>query len=247
MNRTRIAELLRPRWSGWVSAALLAVVVGVTNSAALATTLEIQFLGLDLYYDGNSIFDAGSSNTSRTGNPIYADPLTSVQFFLDGTLVHTLSSDVFADIYITDLGAMPAAGGLLASSGNGNSFGIDLLTSNNDPGWGLALNIDSMQMFYSGSNIAISVSGLATSIPVQLLPNGYEFDANQPLTIVMSSANLTGITTGVVDEVNVVTSMHAAGTGNIAGILVPEPGSMALLSIGFIGAVLLGWRHRKQR
>lgn len=243
MNLTRIADSLLATWSTFFSAALVALLLAATLPAAQAATLEIQFTGLDLFYDGNNIFDNGVHNTTRTGDPADADALTSIQFFLDNTLVHTLSSDVFADIYITNMGAMPAFGGLLTSSGNGDTFGIDLLTSNNNPGWGLALNIDSMQMFYTGSKIAISVSGLATSIPVQILPLGLAFDPNEPLTIVMSSANLSGVTTSG----GFVTAMHAAGTGNVAGVLVPEPGSMALLAIGFLGAMLLGWRHRNRR
>jgi len=243
MTRTRIADSLLAKGSALFSAAIFALLLGAASPVARAATLEIQFTGLDLYYDGNNIFDNGVHNTVRSGNPAEADALTSIQFFLDNSLVHTINSDVFADLYISNLGSMPAAGGVITSSGNGNTFGIDLLTSNSNPGWGLALNIDTMQMFYTGSQIAISVSGLATSIPVQLLPPGLAFDPNEPLTIVMSSANLSGVTTsgGFVD------AMHAAGTGNVAGVLVPEPGSMALLVIGFLGATLLGWRHRNKR
>jgi hypothetical protein len=243
MTRTRIADTLRAKWSLLFSAATLALLLGAAAPVAQAATLEIQFTGLDLFYDGNNVFDNGVHNTTRTGNPADADALTSMQFFLDNTLVHSINSNVFADIYITNMGAMPSAGGLLTSSGNGNTFGIDLFTSNNNPGWGLAMNIDTMQMFYTGSRIAISVSGLATSIPVQMLPLGLEFDPSEPLTIVMSSANLTGVT----NSGGFVTAMHAAGTGNVAGVLVPEPGSMALLAIGFLGATLLGWRHRNKR
>jgi hypothetical protein len=242
MNLTRIADSLRGNRITLRSAIIVALLLAASPVAS-AATLEIQFTGLDLFYDGNNVFDNGVHNTVRNGNPAQADALTSIQFFLDNSLVHTISSDVFADLYITNMGAMPAAGGLLTSTGNGNTFGIDLLTSNNNPGWGLAMNIDTMQMFYTGSRIAISISGLATSIPVQILPLGLAFDPNEPLTIVMSSANLSGVTTSG----GYVTAMHAAGTGNVAGVLVPEPGSMALLAIGFLGATLLGWRHRNRR
>lgn len=242
MNRTRLADFLLAKRSFLFAAAIAALILAI-SPVAQAATLEIQITGLDIFYDGNNVFDNGVHNTVRSGNPADADALASIQFFLDNTLVHTISSDVYADLYIANLGAMPAGGGVLNSTGNGDTFGIDLLTSANNPGWGLALNVDQMTMFYTGSKIAISVSGLATSIPVQLLPPGLSFDPNQPLTIVMSSANLSGVTTAG----GFVTGMHAAGTGNVAGVLVPEPGSMALLVIGFLGATLLGWRHRKHR
>jgi hypothetical protein len=243
MNRTRNADSLRKRWSVLLSAALFGLLALQAAPAAQAATLEIQFTGLDLYYDGNNIFDNGVHNTTRSGSPADADPLSSIQFYLDNTLVHTITSDVFADVFIADVGAIPVGGALLTSGGNGNDFGIDLLTSSNDPGWGLALDINSLRIFYTGSKIAIAASGLASGIPVQNLPPGLAFDPSEPLTIIMSSANLTGVTTGG----GFVTSMHAAGTGNVAGKLVPEPSSIVMLAIGFLGATLLGWRHRTRR
>jgi hypothetical protein len=207
-----------------------------------ASTLEIQFTGLDLDYDGTNIFDAGVHNTVGNGDPADADALTSMNFYVDGNLVGVLNTDVFVDVYIANVGAMPIGGGLLTSSGNGGAFGVDLLTSNNQPGWGLALNIDTMQFFYTGSQIAISVAGLATSIFAQQLPFALAYDTSQPVTIVMSSANLTNVATAG----GFVTSLEAAGTGNVAGIYVPEPSTFVLLGIGCFAAAIHAVRRRRR-
>jgi hypothetical protein len=165
-----------------------------------------------------------------------------MNFYVDGNLVGVLNTDVFVDVYIANVGAMPIGGGLLTSAGNGGAFGVDLLTSNNQPGWGLALNIDTMQFFYTGSQIAISVAGLATSIFAQQLPFALAYDTSQPVTIVMSSANLTNITTGG----GFVTSLEAAGTGNVAGVYVPEPSTLVLLGIGCVAAAVQAVRRRRR-
>lgn len=221
--------------------ALLAVAI-LTAPSAQAAVLEIQFTGLNLVYDGTDIFDAGVQNTTRTGNPADADSLTSMNFFLDGSLVGILNAGVYADVYIADILNIPAGGGLVTSGGNGNSFGIDLLTSNSNPGWGLALDIDSMQFLYTGSQIAISVAGTASGLFFQDLPFNLDFDSTQPITIVMSSANLTNFTTNG----GFVTGFHAAGTGNIAGTQVPEPSSVALAALGAVGLGAVAWRRRKR-
>jgi hypothetical protein len=207
-----------------------------------ASTLEIQFTGLDLDYDGNNLFDSGVHNTLGSGNPAQADSLTSMNFYVDGSLVGVLNTDVYADLYIANVGAMPVGGGVLNSLGNGGTFGVDLLTSNGVPGWGLALNINTMQFFYTGSNIAISVSGLASSIFAQQLPFALAYDPSQPVTIVMSSANLSNLTSAG----GFITNLKAAGTGNVAGVLVPEPSTFVLLGLGCIAAVGHAAKRRRR-
>lgn len=223
--------------------ALLAVAL-LSASAAQAGVLEIQFTGLNLQYDGTNIFDAGVHNIMGSGDPAEADSLTSMNFYLDGNLVGVLNSDVYADIYIADVLNIPTTGGVVVSGGNGGNFGVDLLVVNSIPGWGLALDIDSMQFFYTGSQIAISVSGLASDLFAQVLPFDLEFDDSQPITIVMSSANLTGVTS----MGGFLTGFNAAGTGNVAGtgFLIPEPGSLALAGCGLVGLAAYGWRRRKR-
>ena len=225
-----------------VLAACLIASFAVFSLPLQASTLEIQFTGLDLDYDGNNIFDGGVHNTVNGGGAALADSLTSMNFYLDGSLVGVLNSDVFADVYIANVGAMPVGGGVLNSLGNGGTFGVDLLTSNGAPGWGLSLNINSMQFFYTGSNIAISVSGLASSIFAQQLPFALAYDPTQPVTIVMSSANLSNLTTAG----GFITNIDAAGTGNVAGTYVPEPSTFVLLGLGCVATALHAVRRRRR-
>jgi hypothetical protein len=208
-----------------------------------AATLEIQITGLDFVYDGNNIFDAGVQNTTRSGDPADGNALLSMEFLVDGALVGTLDSDIWADIYLADIGPISDTGPtFVVSSGNGNAFGVDLLTTNAVPGWGLALNVDEVQFLYSGNEIAISVSGLATGIFDQSLPFGLAFDEFQNVTFVLSSANLTVATGG-----GLVTSIAASGTGNAKGILVPEPSSLVLMGLACIATAWFGVRSRKRR
>ena len=223
-------------------AASLLLALAAISAPVQASTLEIQFTGLNLDYDGTNIFDSPTHNTVRAGNPAQADSLTSMSFLVDNTLVGSvITSDIFADIYISGITNVPATGGVVNSSGNGGAFGIDLLTNNVIPGWGLALDINTMQFFYTGSNIAINVSGVATNIAAQMLPFGLEFEDSMPVTISITSANLTNVTTSG----GFLTGLKAAGTGNVAGILVPEPSSFILLGLGLATAALYAFRKRR--
>jgi hypothetical protein len=221
---------------------MLAVAI-LSASVAQAGVLEIQVTGLDLQYDGTNIFDAGVHNTVGNGNPAQSDVLTSMNFYLDGNLVGVQSVDVFADVYISNVLNIPVTGGVVVSNGNGGAFGVDLLSQNIIPGWGLALDINTMQLFYTGSQVAISVAGVATNLFAQSLPFGLEYDPSQTITIVMSSANLSGVTSAG----GFLTGFNSAGTGNIAGIgyVIPEPSSIVLGAFGILG--LAGYRLRRRK
>jgi hypothetical protein len=233
-NASRITRLILP-------VALLATAL-LAATAAQASTLEIQISGLDLQYDGTNIFDASVHNTIGDGIPAESDPLTLLEFYVDGNLVGSQSTNVFADIYIADVLNIPDSGGFVNSSGNGDAFGIDLLTQNQTPGWGVALNIDTMQFVYTGSQISITLAGLASSLHAQDLPFGLAFDPSQQITIVLSSANLSNVTAAG----GFLTGFNATGTGNIAGTLVPEPSSIALAGLG-LAAIAAVYRRRRSR
>jgi hypothetical protein len=225
--------------------ALVAALALAGASSLHAATVEIQFTGLDLIY-GNGDLDLGleihdaTSPIGGTGVPAVSDPLTNVNFFVDGSLVGTLTADVFADVFIDSVNSIPAGGGVVTSGGNNDSFGFDILTENGLPGWGLALNIDEIQVFYSGFEITIAGAGLAASVPAQDLPFGLVIDDNDPISIVFSSTNLTNVTSAG----GFLTGFNASGTGSISGTLVPEPSSIALAGFGLIGLVA-AWRKRR--
>jgi hypothetical protein len=222
-----------------LSSIVLCVLVSsaVLVAPASGAILEIQFSGMDLVYNGSDLFDAGASNTMGVGSPAQADSLLTMVFLVDGVQQGILTSNIGIDAYIKGLSGIPAAGGSVMTSGNGNGFGVDLLTKSSTPGWGLALQIDQFNFFYTGNKIAIAAGATSTSIFDQDLPFGLAFDPSQPISIVLSSANLTNVTTAG----GFVTGFNAAGTGNISGVLVPEPTTMLLLALGGLSLI----RRRK--
>jgi hypothetical protein len=218
-----------------LSPIVLSVLVSSAILAAPASgaVLEIQFSGMDLVYNGSDLFDAGASNTIGSGSPAQADSLLTMVFLVDGVQQGILTSNIGIDAYIKGLSGIPAAGGSVVTSGNASGFGVDLLTQAATPGWGLALNIDKFNFFYTGSNIAIAAGATSTSFFDQDLPFGLAFDESQPVSIVLSSANLTNVTTAG----GFVTGFRAAGTGNISGVLVPEPTTMLLLALSGLSLI----------
>ncbi len=64
----------------------------------------------------------------------------SMSFLVDGLQQgSTLSSNIAIDALIKGLSGIPAAGGSVQTSGNGNTFGVDLLTKAvPSAAWGLA-------------------------------------------------------------------------------------------------------------
>lgn len=208
-------------------------------ASAGAATLDIQFTGLDLVYDGTDIYDAGSI-AGGGGDSTLADALTTVDFLVDGVLVGSLDTDIWADVLIKGVSDIPVGGGMVSSAGNGDAFGFDLITSVAVPGWGLALNLDDVTVFYTGSGITLAGGALASSVPAQSLPFGLVIDAMDAVTIAFSSSNLSGLT----DDGTYLTSFTTAGTANVKGTaVVPEPSAMALLGLGVCGLIVV--RRRK--
>lgn len=221
-----------------VLVSVLAAVLAAGAAPAMAGLIEIQFTGLDLVYDGMKIVDAKSA-TGGTGNPADSDALTTVVFNYDGVEQGRLQSNIFADVKILNVTNILDTGGLIQSTGNGNSFGFDLLTSNSTPGWGLEMNIDKFSGFYSGFGISMAVSGVATAVPTQSLPFGLSINTGDQIAIVVSSANLSNVTASG----GFLTGFNASGTGNVRATGVPEPATLALLAAG-VGAMLLRRRGR---
>ena len=147
--------------------ALIAIVALLPSPASAGLVLDIQFTGLNVTYDGTAFTDA-VANTSGSGDPLQSDPLLSMKFVLDGALVGTLDSNLWADIYLP-VTNIPTNG---AKAGTGGIF--DLLTQDSVPGWGLALDVDEFLVTYAnlGGQKAMTVLGTASFFNTPNLPFG---------------------------------------------------------------------------
>ena len=201
-----------------------------------AASLEIQFLGLDLVYDGTAIYDA-KDTAGGSGVPAESDPLTKMDFLVDGISVGTLTTDIWADVRIPVTGIPIGGGAVIAMVGD--TFGFDLLTS--DLGWGLALGLDEFHLFYTGSKISFAGGGLASKVPTQALPFALEISEFDSVSIAFSSANMSSVT----DDGEFLTGFDASGTGAVKGVLVPEPASATMLLMAGLGLVVGLGRQRQ--
>lgn len=223
--------MIRKFFAGLAAAALLC-------AGARAAQIDIQFTGLDLVYDGTNLYDAGGA-AGGDGLPATADPLLGMSFLKDGVLVGSLTTDIFADILVEGVTNIPVGAGFVVSSGNGNDFGFDLLTSL--AGFGLALDIDTVSVFYLGNEIAITGGGVATQVFAQALPFGLVIDEGETVSFSFSSANLSSVSSSG----GFLTGFSASGTGNVHGTLVvPEPSTMAFGLMGVATVVAARLRRR---
>lgn len=231
---------------------ILVLFASVTAIGVQAAQLQIQFTGVNLeysvFYDAGpvlgDIFDGGGV-AGGAGDPVSADPLSFMDFTVDGVSAGALTSDIYLDTFIQDVWNIPVGGGTVQSQGNTFSgFGFDLLTQ---PGctwncWGLGLEIDTVQVNYSGSQISIQGSGLATGVFQQDLPYGLELDASKPITFDFTGTGITNLT----DDGVYLTGFNLAGTGTITGTLVPVPVPAAvwLFGSGMLGLVAVARRPK---
>ncbi|MEM7807779.1 MAG: PEP-CTERM sorting domain-containing protein [Planctomycetota bacterium] len=203
----------------------LAAVSVMTAASMAAASIQISVTGFDFSYDGEDITDADAAGS---------DELASVDFFSDGVLVGSLtpSDGIAADLLVEDVLGIPVGGGVVTSAAT-LGFGLDLTFGPNDF---LFLDLEDVQVFYSGSQIGVTGVTGDVDVALQNLPFGLEIDEGEPV-----SFSFSGLITDLTDNGQFVTSFDASGTAEVRGEIIPEPASIAMLGLG--GLTLLRRRR----
>jgi len=202
------------------------------TSSALAVTMEIQFTGVNLSYDPNTISDA-ESPAGGTGDPNDADPLDSIQFKVGGDLKGTaFTDDIFLDVSIPGVTNLPNSGSeIVTTSVSGGYFHLLIDTDPNAPNAEEFLKLDIDEVTITYLNITGTVQFMFGAAVVenysQNLPFGLEI--GDPVTVSFSTQVDVGSKT---IAGGFVTGFTSWGTGEVVGTFVPEPSSCVLGAIG---------------
>jgi hypothetical protein len=220
--------------------AVVTVVLATFSASSLAATIQISFTGLDLVYDGSAIYDAGS-NAGGLADPADADPLITVDFTVDGTLVGSLSSDISLDAFIPDITGISAAPNTVdVQTTPGNPGFFDLLIGTSPLASEFLLvdledvtftYIDILNMVQFTFGAAISDS-IAQNLPFGLV-------MGDPVTVSFSAQVVPGTK---IDNGTDITGFEASGTGEFRGPAIPEPTAALLLVLGTLATVMFGRR-----
>jgi hypothetical protein len=214
------------------------------SASSLAATIAINFAGMDLVYDGSAIYDAGA-NAGGNLDPAEADPLTTVDFFVDNSLAGSLSSDISLDAFIPDVTGIsdaPNTNYVQTTPGNPGFFDLLIGTSPLAAQY-IALDLGEVTVAYNDvlGLVQLTFGAAVADSAVQNLPFGLQ--VGQPVTVSFSAQVVPGTrTTGG----GLVTGFEASGTGEIQGPLVPEPAAGMLAVIGSLATMTLSRRRARR-
>jgi hypothetical protein len=224
-----------------LSGALAIFALVVFSVSATAATISINFTGMNLVYDGSAIYDAGD-NAGGNLDPAEADPLASADFFVDGGLVGSITSDLSLDVFIPDVtGISSAANTVDVQTTPGNPGFFDLLIGTTPlASEYLAIDLDEVTVTYIDvANIVQFTFGAAVSDSAsQNLPFGLA--VGTPVTVSFSAQITPGTRT---TSLGVVTGFAASGTGEITGPQVPEPAAGLLFVLGTLATAVTARRR----
>jgi hypothetical protein len=215
-----------------IGSAAFALLLAFVAAPTQAAMIEIQFTGMNLVYDGSAIYDAGSTN-GGLANPADADPLSSVEFSVDGTPVGAITSDISLDLHIPDVTGIPVGAGVVFNTTTpGNPGFFDLLIGTSPLASEFMLvGLGEVNITYVDVlNIVQFTFGAAVSnVFAANLPFGLEI--GDPITVSFSAQVTPGTLT---NDGTFITGFRATGTGEIRGTLIPEPSACVLAGLGLI-------------
>jgi len=214
--------------AGAVGAAAIAFAAAGADAGIL-----IQFTGMNLVYDGSALYDAGSTS-GGLADPADADSLISVDFFDNGVLVGSLSSDIALDVFIPGVVGIPAAPGTVfndTTAGDPGFFDLLIGTSPLASEF-LIVDLNSVNVTYvdiSGQVEFVFGAALASTF-AQNLPFGLVME--DPLTVSFSAQVDPG---SITSAGGFITGFTASGTGEYQAV--PAPGAAIVLGAGAFGAM----------
>jgi PEP-CTERM motif len=198
----------------------LFLLTGFMISPGFADTLEIQYTGLDIIYDGSVITDLG--------NP---DSLGSVDFLVNGTKVFGLNAGVDMSLSVPGVSNLPVGGGAVTSAAGGI---LSLALPDDDF---LDLQLGAAEVVYVSVSVVqlnfVLAAGSANVLG-QLLPIEGELD---DIIAISFSTNIDNGT--LTDDGSYITGFEANGTGEIEGALIPEPSTICMLGFGALSLLLI--------
>jgi hypothetical protein len=234
---------IQPASPSLLRIAVWAFVALVMASPVQAAIIEIRLTGVDITYNGSSLFDGGSVS-GGLANPADADPLDLVEFFVDSVLVGSLSSDISLDFLIPGVTGIPSAPGTShAQTTPGNPGFFDLLIGTGPLASEFLLtNLGAVEVIYEDEGRTQFVSGKAlaevffSNLPFGVLPG-------DTVWITFLAEIAAGTRT---DNGQVITGFDATGRADISSVAsVPEPSMLVFFGTSF--AMWVGARRQAGR